>query len=170
MACFNDCAKLQPASNMDLAAPLLVLWVPSPSAFSHPKRLAALPSLSVKLSPVSAGPGCSPVRARRGAFSQKGHTEQDSCGTRISNDPFGYLAQKRLRAILEPPAKCFLLRSFSTAAALSAESSSIIQRCSCLTNGGHSDWARSKNAQLTHTARTSASDGGFLSEILEIRL
>ena len=70
MACFNDCAKLQPASNMDLAAPLLVLWVPSPSAFSHPKRLAALPSLSVKLSPVSAGPGCSPVRTRRRAFSQ----------------------------------------------------------------------------------------------------
>ena len=90
----------------------------------------------------------------------KRHTSVQG-GTYRSSEPFGYLSHKRLRAVLELPAICFLLRSFIAAAALSAESSSIFLRGSCLTNGGHTDWERSKNMQLTHTARTSASAAGF---------
>ena len=97
---------------MDPAAPLLMLWAPSRSTFSHPKRLAALLSLSARAEPVSPGINCPPARPRRRMLSQNDDVGQNSYGACISSDPTGYFSQIHFLTILGPPALCYLLRNF----------------------------------------------------------
>ena len=67
----GSCEKPPPGSEIDLAAPSLMLRVPSRSAFFQPKCPAALPSLPAKPGPVRPGNNCSSARTRWRAFSQK---------------------------------------------------------------------------------------------------
>ena len=152
-----------------------MLGVPSRSAFSHPNRLAALLSLSVKLGPVIAGNQFSPARTHRRAFRQKVHAGRDSCGTCISSDPSGYLWQAHVLTLFEPSAahlrlcsliaRCPFSRPITTGGS-SDGSSSIFSRRSCLAVGGHSDSTPNGNARRAQTACAKASDGGFLPAIL----